>query len=153
MAARETFGNRRIAIFMSDSFLRTGGATANKRLRPTIGISKRSPSFNDEILEGSPLPAVIAVAVCPVPSIVASTIIAVSTDDRAVARAGARDTDACRDAHRGHAGGDLEDQLIGRRVIQPYRPAIGPEDLLGCVHYFGQHSPQVERGRELARDG
>jgi hypothetical protein len=49
------------------------------RLRPTIGISKRSPSFSDEILEGSPLPTVIAVAISPVPSIVTSTIIAVTT--------------------------------------------------------------------------
>jgi hypothetical protein len=33
MAAREIFGNRRIAIFVSDSFLRSGGASAMRTIR------------------------------------------------------------------------------------------------------------------------
>ena len=65
----------------------------------------------------------------------------------------ARETEARRDTHWGEASGDLDHQLVRRSVIKPHRPAIGAKDLLGCTHHFGQHSLEVERGRELARDG
>src|ERR1700674_413766 len=73
-------------------------------------------------------------------------------DDPAVARTGAGQTDARRYTNRGEAGGNLDHQLVRRGVIQPHRPAVGAEDLFGCAHHFGQHSLQVKRGRQLARD-
>src|SRR5262249_41445265 len=74
-------------------------------------------------------------------------------DDPTVARAGARNAGARRDADRGYASRDFENQLVRGGIVQPHRTAIGMKNLFSSVHHLGQHRHQVEGSRQLGGNG